>query len=221
MHARQGREKLETQENLAKVMEESIIPFITKYLSKKGFITNQLVVNRDPSFKPRRELRALSYLRNKKCVKREYDGLWIVSDTDGRWVLLNNASQLHLTREKFNKIQKAISDLFITMIPSWKVASEEDPLECRCPIALEEWIRTSTPLCTSLLVTYFTIEEGFDIREVSDDSMNIEFVQFDLFAMEEASTTLETAIDKLLKPWCKKIELSTCYDVHTGFLRKG
>ena len=132
-HTKQSKDRLDkyTQENLAKVMEESIIPFISKYLNKKG-LTHQLVVNRDPDFKPRRELQALSYHRNKKCIKREYDGLYYI---EGRAFpyLLCNASQLHLTRKKFDSIKKALNDM-VNMVQLWRHDTEETPLRTYHPM---------------------------------------------------------------------------------------
>ena len=180
---------------MARALEESgrIIPFINNHLSRLE-LPHQLVVNRDPDY--RRELHAMS-LRTKQEVVREYDGLWVVNKGPATY-LLNIASHLHLTRDKFEKMINALLTVTNTMIPSWKQYGDDDTLlRRRCPHALEDVVSSHSWPYLSLIVTYSTIEDGFDVREeTSDELVRVEFVQLDTLSM--GKNLLQTAVDRLL-----------------------
>jgi hypothetical protein len=187
------KDKIEkyTQENLGKFLEESI----SAYLQEKGLL-NVMVVNRDTEYRPRRELRAP--YRSQEFV-REYDGLFVVETASG-YVLLNNASQLHLTRKKLDKVISALLSVTHTMIPGWR-RQEEYPLRCRCPTAMERWLTSYELPSLRLMVTYFTLEEGLDVIEEvkkQEGLMDLEFVQFDLLQMETCMPIMRRALDNLL-----------------------
>ena len=199
-HSRTVKEKIQnyTQENMGKVLEESIIPVIQKHLESKQY-PHQMVVNRDPTYKPRRELRAVSLRKKNKEIVFEYDGLFVVRTKDTEEVcLLNNASQLHLTRRKLEKIKEALLAISCTMMPAWKQDTETTPLRDRCPMALEDLITCPKSPRLSLLVTFFTIEEGLDVREESP-LMETEFVQLDILGIDDNHQILSAAIDRLLE----------------------
>lgn len=95
-----------TQENMARILEESIIPFISNYLDEKGLL-HVMVLNKDPDYKLRRELHAPS---KPSDFVREYDGLFVVK-VNSESFLLNNESQLHLTKNKLDRIVKSLAPL--------------------------------------------------------------------------------------------------------------
>jgi hypothetical protein len=193
--------KKHTQENLACVLEESIIPFMESYLTEKG-LPHVMVVNRDPNHKPSRELHAPTSPREKKKgdIVREYDGLFVVQVGPDIF-LLNNATQIHLTKNKLDRVIEALRLIITAMLPAWR-RNPESKLRRRCPTALEKWITDVDTPRLRLMVTYFTIDEDIDIVAEADrvaHEMDVQFVQFDLFNLDNGIPSLKAAIDDLLQ----------------------
>lgn len=198
-HTHLTREKIEnfTVDNMAKVLEENMITFIQDYLTELQ-LPYQYIVNRDPQHKPVRELCAVFVRQGKfqREIKHEYDGLFYLPKSD---TLVCNASQLHLTKRKLDKIIKSLNSLCIVMIPSWRQNVECD-LMCHCPKGLESVMTQNTIPRVSLMVTYFTIEEGLDVRKEmsSNETVDIEFVQLCLLSMKDNYSVLKEALDHLI-----------------------
>ena len=180
----------------SKVLEEIIVPFIGDYLGHKKFV-HEMLFNRDPHHKPKRELRAIGF--RKREVIHEYDGLFVIKAATGIY-LLNSASQLHLTRRKLQSVKDALITVTLSMIPAWRRDCDEDvPLRYRCPLGIEDVVRQNMRIC--LLMTYFTVEDDLDLRDEASELMDIEFVQLSLLSMgakEDNDNLLRAAIDRLI-----------------------